>query len=540
MGTTTEELQLVVTTQDAEKLDAVEKKLDRLRDAKGRFVSAGNRDERAVSDVYELADAYEVLGEEQRSVFTSAVQVGRAMDPVEHAMAEVGQKAELAARGIKEVGAASDRASSGMSDWQQRIQAGSFAFQDFTSTTGDLGQKLNSITNNIPQLLVGLGGIGTAIGIAATAGVALYNNWDVISSLWETRHPIPEVANDLDSLTREVKKNEEALDKLREKTALNYDELKRYQELTRKQVELEERQAQARETEANRKAHGALSNEAARTRASGFGKALDEAGGFDAVVEGFVKSDAITGAITDPRQVESIRRAWQKTFNDALKGDAGAINTVTTSARLDRTGLTRMMDVLVKIESPEQQAAFRKAEEEKRKGEEESKRARTKAADDARKAREQETIAAIDRENKAEESSIAEAQRAAADETKAANRPDKVNAFEARAQHVKDARVNSLARQIFRQSRRRTGVQFSPDQAREAARQSIALQQEGLSVNEATFAAMKQGLDAMRAMVQRMARLRQEAAMLRNGFGQVGRQVVEMQPTALNFGGGGF
>jgi hypothetical protein len=88
MGTEQETLQLdmVVTgLDDLASLVAAQDKAsastDRLRDAQGKFVSAsgasgGKTVKQQAQDIYDFADAYEVLGHEMQSVFTSA-QTGR-------------------------------------------------------------------------------------------------------------------------------------------------------------------------------------------------------------------------------------------------------------------------------------------------------------------------------------------------------------------------------------------------------------------------------------------------------------------------------
>ena len=80
----------------------------------------------------------------------------------------------------------------------------SYAFQDFTATSGDIGAKLNSLTDNLPTLLIGLGGLGVALSAADTAAKAVYRNWDSIASLSEDRNPFPKLAGDIDGMKREL------------------------------------------------------------------------------------------------------------------------------------------------------------------------------------------------------------------------------------------------------------------------------------------------------------------------------------------------
>ena len=122
---------------------------------------------------------------------------------------------------------------------QQRVQALSYAFQDFTSASGDLGQKLNSITNNIPGLLAGLGGLATGISVAVTAGVALYRNWDTIVRLFEEKRPLEEAAKSAEVLKDELRDAEKEMKHLADNTSLTVDEMARYNELRETTARLE-------------------------------------------------------------------------------------------------------------------------------------------------------------------------------------------------------------------------------------------------------------------------------------------------------------
>src|SRR5436305_2018145 len=120
MRVTTEELQLVVKTvatellhQLAAKQDKVTAARERLRDAGGRFVGQGQR---IVEDTYELADAYEVLGEEVTTVFTSASKVPRAFDWMKVVSPQVRQftkDCDLASIAVEKAGGATGAAARG-------------------------------------------------------------------------------------------------------------------------------------------------------------------------------------------------------------------------------------------------------------------------------------------------------------------------------------------------------------------------------------------------------------------------------------------
>jgi len=162
----------------------------------------------------------------------------------------------------------------GMSTLNMQIQAGSFAFQDFVSTSGDVGQKLNSITNNLPTLLLGLGGLGTVISVAATAGVALYRNWDTLAGFWETRNPFPKAADDIDGLKRELDRAKDSLEKMEAAAKGNAAQLEEYNRLRTRTAELEREIADQQERQRDLKRLLEAPGEEQEGRAKGFQEAV--------------------------------------------------------------------------------------------------------------------------------------------------------------------------------------------------------------------------------------------------------------------------
>ena len=181
--------------------------------------------------------------------------------------------ASAAASATGRLGAASGATRGGIGNLQQSIVAGSYAFQDFTATSGDLGAKLNSITNNLPTLLIGLGGIGIALSVAATAGVAVYRNWDQIAGLWETRSPFPKAASDIGAMKRELDSTKESLEKFEKAGTGNVAQLEAYNKALARTVELEKRIADEEERQQLLK----KSLEGKTEEQEGRGKAYEEA-----------------------------------------------------------------------------------------------------------------------------------------------------------------------------------------------------------------------------------------------------------------------
>lgn len=300
-----------------------------LRQMRGAFAESTQAAAKVEADTYELADAYEVLAHSEQGVFTSAVMVGQAMrkaaddaDPVAHAMAELAAASDREAVAVgksaaahKKAGAAAKEHSSKQSKLQQTITSASYAFQDFTSTSGDLGAKLNSISNNIPQLLVGMGGIGVALSGVFTAGVAVYRNWDQIAALWETRNPFPKAAGDVEGLKRELERAKDEMEAFEKAGTGNARQLERYNELRAKTAEIEAKIADQQERQARLKKFLEGKTEADQDRAQAYQGATEGRGQeyLDKIKEALRKSAE--------QQIEGERFAMQSRVQAYLMQD---------------------------------------------------------------------------------------------------------------------------------------------------------------------------------------------------------------------------
>jgi hypothetical protein len=190
----------------------------------------------------------------------------------------VGNKAQLAAQGIKAAGGAAGAARSGFGGFQQTIVAGSYAMQDFTSTSGDLGAKLNSVTNNLPGMLVSFGAWGIAISTLATGAVALYRNWDSVASLWETRNPFPKSAKDVEGLKRELERAKDEMEKFEKAGTGNATQLARYNELRATTARIEKEIADQTERQARLKKFLEGKTEEEEARGKGYQEATQGRG----------------------------------------------------------------------------------------------------------------------------------------------------------------------------------------------------------------------------------------------------------------------
>ena len=161
----------------------------------------------------------------------------------------------------------------GMGSTRQSITAASYAFQDFTATSGDLGAKLNSISNNLPTLLIGLGGLGTILSVTATAGIALYRNWNDIAGFWETREPFTKGAQDIAGMKRELDNAKEATEKLEKAGTGNAEQIAKYNKLIETTARLEKDIADQQERQNLLKKLREAPNEEQEGRAKGFTEA---------------------------------------------------------------------------------------------------------------------------------------------------------------------------------------------------------------------------------------------------------------------------
>ncbi len=189
----------------------------------------------------------DVLNQRMDTLKRSGTEAAESLSRDEQIVGSFTTTVNGAATGITKAAAAADGTGSGFASLRQSIIAGSYALQDFTSTSGDLGQKLNSITNNLPQLLVSLGGFGVALSIAGTAAVAVYRNWDSIAGLWETRNPFPKAARDVEGMKRELDRAKDSIEAMEKAGTANARQMERYNELRATTARLEKEIADEQE-----------------------------------------------------------------------------------------------------------------------------------------------------------------------------------------------------------------------------------------------------------------------------------------------------
>jgi hypothetical protein len=136
---------------------------------------------------------------------------------------------------------ASRGVSEGMHDWNTNLTSLGYALQDFLSTSGDLGQKLNSITNNLPQILAGFGALGQAAAIATTILVTLYRNWDELVRAFEDKKPFEGQAENVEVLKDRLTDAKKEMTDLAKLGSLTADEQDRYNRLLTTTADLQKR-----------------------------------------------------------------------------------------------------------------------------------------------------------------------------------------------------------------------------------------------------------------------------------------------------------
>jgi hypothetical protein len=367
MAVTEDVARLILETKGTEALDDLRESLGYTRatilQLKGAYESGDMATEdylrtgsQLLQTERDLASTIQVVEREQARMNAELLRSQGALDVVDLAMEDLERSSNAAAAAMKKVGTEAARAKTSTGGAAQAAIEFSRGVEDF-ATGGFLG-----VLNNIPRFFEGAGkaiglsagalaGWTTGISLAATAAYVLYRNWDSIAGLFESRNPIPAAADALERYKDELKAVNKELDDMKERTSLNSDELARFKKLTEEQADLEAKLAQERETQSNRKAHGGHASQFEQDAAKGFGKALDEAGGFEKVVERFTFEMARrTKARED--ELPAIKRAIEEMFNKALAGDVKMINTVADIAKMDTTGVTGIFHKDIERYSP--------------------------------------------------------------------------------------------------------------------------------------------------------------------------------------------
>jgi hypothetical protein len=358
-------------------------------------------------DVYELAAGQVGLTRAFAATDVQLVEMKPALTAFDRelmASVEATQRANAVQRAMADnvgaLGPAAGKATAGTKDLGRGILEVSRGLED-------MQYGIAGVLNNIPQAVLAFGGpagLAGVISMAAVAAKVLYDHWGEISNLFNSQNPIPAATDTLKKHEDALKKVNDELETFKGRTSLSNTELLHYNDLTAKSIDLEMKLADEREAEANRKAHGALSNAAARERAGAFGEAVDEFGGMPKLVEDIL-ARSTQGAT--PKEIATFKTYLDNLIGEALKGDRAAIHEIGVVGR--GTGIEGMLSAT----DPAAKRAEERFIEKQKKDTKDTKERDGKAIEEA---------------NRAEAASIAEAGRQAHEEAVASGKAARVDA----------------------------------------------------------------------------------------------------------------
>lgn len=173
----------------------------------------------------------------------------------------------------KRATASTEAISRGSSKAAQSVLGMSRAFQDVAQ--GGIAGGLN----NIEQIFVGLPGKLSQLGgpamAVATAGFLVYQNWDNVMNLFGRRTTLPPIdTSSLDGVKDKIKEVDDALEKLRKRPSVSFEDAEKFKELQAQEKELKEQLKVKQRMEHLKEAK----SEAAQDAAKGVEKALGENG----------------------------------------------------------------------------------------------------------------------------------------------------------------------------------------------------------------------------------------------------------------------
>lgn len=308
-------------------------------------VAAIQAEERALADLQKQLQSgvitFATFESESDKVIERLNELRTATAVTEDVLRGLGEGTEVVTASMGRVAASKEKAATASANLRTSIVATSYAIQDFSSTTGDLGAKLNSISNNIPQILVGLGGIGTALSVGATAAIAFYRNWDSIKSIFvDVPFEFGKATNSLTELRDRIKE----LEGKKVKVGAEYDELEKAKETAKELVRALELAEEIRTGQAKAERESGARIKAAIAEAPGGGAAVvsalaapreaelraqaeAQAKREEAALEERARRAVEMELPLDPRVIEAEWNAIQSRWGARLKGIAAEAET---------------------------------------------------------------------------------------------------------------------------------------------------------------------------------------------------------------------
>jgi len=434
------------------------------------------------------------------------------------------------------------QAGAGVASYQQNIQAFGYAMNDFFSVQGDLSQRLNAISNNLPMIAAGFGGIGLALGAVLPIVGVLIKNWDQLNGMMSgNTFKVPEAADQLVRLTEQLKVVTKQIDDLKDKQNLTNWELEQYNKLSGEQIILEEKKNAALERRKALDSLAGLRPEEEAKRAAGFKKAVGESGGGEGVESALRQALLNIGQATGQDfTLEGIARQAEDLMIEASKGSKEAINTITKAMRQGLPENQQKIADEIRARTPEAEAEKKQAEDvqkEREKKDREEFNDTIEMLNEAGKANEKEM-------ERAEKEQAEIANNLAESRAEMERQREKFKADLARQNEQADKAIDKFQRdranpekaiqqQFAQQFQQATGADEAT--ANEVAKRSLDLQQRGVDAMNATQQAVAEIQAAQGGLIQQYQMLQQRAAMLigqaKQQAGRNGQADAMMPPT---------
>jgi hypothetical protein len=172
------------------------------------------------------------------------------------------------------VGTAARSAGGSFRNFSTIVQQGGYAIGDFASTSGSLGQKLMSISNNVQFAAAGFGPWGVAVGVASVGVAALVQNWDALTSAFSSGGIPTSAIEGVDRLKEAVEKLRQEIEEIRKNPRID---LVTSIKLQKDEQQLKAFEDTAKEIKAVEDVEGP--SKAERERGSAFTEAMREARG---------------------------------------------------------------------------------------------------------------------------------------------------------------------------------------------------------------------------------------------------------------------
>ena len=520
-------------------------------------------------------DAIDAMGEGYAVLARRAGDVSRSVHSVEREIDALVDAAKSGVQAQDRLAEASTRASEAMGRGGAGGKASiGMAALEASRALEDLQYGVGGVVNNIPGLVMALGGGAGAMAAFSLGAVAInqfIKHWDDLMGAMETRNAIPDETEALKAYRAELESVNKRLDDMRTKHSLNNHEMETFNALTAEHARLEAAEAAARkdrEAAAQVKATLATPGTEQDQRAKAFQEAVKSVGGekFEAGLDKALRDEASFKA-------KELRKLWTDSINEAVRRP-GATSESVDAEMLDLDRIYRpAIEGLKSLErhdvekhsivqglmagddrararlrglAPRAGPAFGAFTPAFEAGQPEAARAKKAEEEAAKKAKEeaeaeQSEYAAIDARTKAARRVYDQKESERAAEYKknvAKQQADKIRRQKERDRaldpaHWSDFGTNLQARIRAQDYMQRSRGQIAPDAALEMGRRSIEFQKRGLTYQQATQEAVADVIRTLRGMGSKLDQQGRNARELQRAASGLSTN----QPTALQAGG---